>query len=75
MIDNTEVGRRIGAYLKLTGRKNTWFGERMGWNHDKTSTVLNGKRQLGLVEFFKACDVLEVSPEQFITRDDIREKA
>ena len=73
MIENTEVGRRIGAYLKLTGRKNTWLGERLGWNHEKTSTILNGKRQLGLVEFFKVCEVLEVPTKQFITRENLKE--
>ena len=73
MIENAEVGRRLGAFLKLTGRKNAWLGEKMHWSHEQTSKILNGKRQLELVDFFKACEVLDVSTTQFITKEDLKE--
>ena len=73
MIANMEVGRRIGAFLKLTGRKNAWLGECMSWSHEKTSKILSGKRALGIVEFFKVCEVLDVPTSQFITADDLKE--
>lgn len=73
MTDNTVIGRRIGAYLKLEGRKLGWFAEQMNWSNEKTSTTLNGKRQLGLMEFFRACHVLGVPTEQFITDEDVKE--
>ena len=71
MTDEKEVGRRIGAYLKLTGRKNKWFAEEMGWPLEKTSTILNGHRRIELIEFIKACRVLNVSYRQFISDDDL----
>lgn len=73
MIENAEVGRRLGAYLKLTGRKNSWLGEKLNWSHEQTSKTLNGKRPLELVDFFKACEILDVSTNQFITREDLKE--
>ena len=73
MTDNTEIGRRIGSYLKLTGRKINWFGDQMGWNGEKASSIVNGKRQIGLMEFHKACRVLNVPVEQFITDQDFED--
>lgn len=73
MTDSTMIGRRIGAYLKLEGRKLGWFAERMNWSNEKASMILNGKRQLGLMDFFKACHVLGASTEQFITDEDVKE--
>lgn len=70
MVDNCVIGRRIGAYLKLTGRKNGWLGEQMGWNHERTSTILNGKRRIEVVEFFKICKILGVSYQQFVKPED-----
>ena len=70
MIKDTEVASRIGAYLKLNGRKAVWLGEQMGWSHEKTSATLNGKRRLTIGDFFKACRVLDVPYEQFITPED-----
>lgn len=73
MTENSVIGRRVGAFLKLEGRKLGWFAERMGWTNEKASAVLNGKRRFDLMEFFKACSVLGVSADQFITDDDLKE--
>lgn len=73
MTDTTVIGRRIGAYLKLEGRKLGWFADQMHWTNEKASTTLNGKRQLGLMDFFRACSVLGVPTEQFITEADYKE--
>ena len=70
MIDNNEVGKRIGAYLKLTGRKIIWFAEQMHWTNEKASSILSGKRRIEVIEFFKACKVLGVPYDQFITDAD-----
>lgn len=73
MTTSTEIGLRLGSYLKLTGRKKSWFAEQMKWSNEKVSAILNGKRQLGLMEFHKACRVLDVPYEQFITDEDFKE--
>jgi transcriptional regulator with XRE-family HTH domain len=70
-VDAYVVGRRIGAYLKLTGRKLGWFAEQMGWNNEKASMITNGKRQISLMDFFKVCKVLNVPYEQFISENDL----
>lgn len=70
MIQDAEVGKRIGAYLKLNGRKAVWLGEQMGWNHEKTSAITNGKRRLTIGDFFKVCKVLNVPYGQFIKPED-----
>lgn len=73
MTANTEIGLRLGAYLKLTGRKRSWFAEQMHWTNEKVSSIMSGKRQIGLMEFHKACRVLDVPYDQFITDDDFKE--
>ena len=73
MTENTVVGRRIGSFLKLEGRKLGWFADQMGWSTEKASAITNGKRKIELMEFLKVCNVLNVPIEQFITGEDLKE--
>ena len=73
MIDEKVIGQRIGAYLKLTGRKVRWLAGEMGWTPEKTSVITCGKQRMKLTEFFKICKILDVPYQQFITDDDLKE--
>ena len=61
------IQANILAYLKETGRTQTYLCRQIGMPNTAMSLALGGKRRLRLDEYCKICSALEVDPGFFLT--------
>ena len=61
-----KVGLRIRAYLRETGRSQTWLSEQIGISTSKLSLALLGKRRMTFEEYELICGALGVDTNTFI---------
>lgn len=59
------VGTEIKTYLKEYGLKQTSIAEKMNMPIQTFNAILNEQRKLETEEYFKLCEVLEVSVDYF----------
>lgn len=65
-ITSYEIGMRIGDYMKSHGIKATFLTECIGLHPASMSLLVNGKRNINVVEYAKICEALEVGLDEFI---------
>ena len=61
-----KVGERIGVYVREHGIMNKFLAEKAEVTDQKMSLILNGKQEIGVIEYYKVCNALNVPMEQFI---------
>ena len=70
---NCEDSRRISNKLDLTrsarGMSVAELARRIGTDRKRLWNVLNGKREMRVEEFLRACVALRIDPRSFISKD------
>ena len=60
------IGEKIKAYANSKGIKNTYLAEKAGVTDSKMSRILNGEREINVIEYYCICQALDVSMEYFV---------
>lgn len=60
------VGLRIRDYLEDHGIKATFLIDGLGIHPTSMSMILNGKRSISVIEYFKICRILDVGYDEFL---------
>ena len=60
------VGERIKEYIQERGIKQRFLSEKAGVDDSKMSKILNGTLDIGLVEYYRLCQALDVPMETFV---------
>lgn len=59
------LGKAIKDYLDENGTRYSHIAEKAGIPMNTLSTILNGKRKIEAVEYFKLCDAMNVPLDTF----------
>ena len=60
------LGQKIKDYLTEKGIKQSFLAEKTGMTADAISSICNGSRNVGAIEYFKICKALGVPLETFV---------
>lgn len=63
---NKDIGVNIKKYAQEHGIMNRFLAEKAEVPNGKMSLILNGKQEIGVLEFFKICEALNVPAETFV---------
>lgn len=69
-MDNKDIGVNIKKYAQEHGIMNRFLAEKAGVPDAKMSLILNGKQEIGVLEFFKICEALNVPAENFVKEQE-----
>lgn len=64
------VGERIKEYIQERGIMQRFLAEKAGIDDSKMSKILNGARDIGLIEYYKVCQALGVPMETFVKEQE-----
>ena len=59
------LGEKIKNFIKENGIKQTFLASRLGVSTSTLNAMLNGNRNITAEEYFKICEILNVSVEAF----------
>lgn len=60
------IGQKIRDYADEHGVMNKFLAEKAEVTNTKISLILNGKQEIGLIEYYKICQALNVPMETFL---------
>lgn len=60
------VGEKVGNYAREHGVMNKFLAEKAEVSDAKISLILNGKQEIGVIEYYKICQALSVPMETFL---------
>lgn len=63
------VGERIKPYVTANGIKQSFLADKAGVDSPTMSDILNGKREVKVVEYYLICKALKVPMETFIEQE------
>ena len=63
------VGERVKVYALEHGVMFKFLAEKSGTTSSKMSLFLNGKRDIGIIEYYNICKALDVPMDTFIKEE------
>lgn len=60
------IGEKVGIYAKEHGIMNKFLAEKAEVTDAKISLIFKGKQEIGVIEFYKMCQALNVPMETFL---------
>ena len=60
------IGERIKKYSDSKGVKNRFLAEKAGVTASTMSKILNGQREISVIEYYGVCKALDVPMEFFV---------
>jgi plasmid maintenance system antidote protein VapI len=65
-VQRMTIGEKVKEYVQERGIKQRFLAEKVGVDDSKISKFLNGTQDIGVLEYFKLCEALDVPMEKFI---------